>query len=111
NIEIPEIDFSNDGSSTDAFKSLAQITGEYVNYTVTFINEKVVGNKKGEKTDYKVITVNPFNVSEEDALTIRLLFQNGTNYMITSYAASVDDKSPVDFTYEVILKEAGPKKK
>jgi hypothetical protein len=107
NIEIPEIDYSNDGSSTEAFKSLAEILGEYVNYTVTFINEKEVG----KKINYKVITVDPFNVAEEDILTIRQLFQDGKNYMITSYAASVDDKSSVDFTYEVILKMNKTKKK
>jgi hypothetical protein len=107
NIEIPEINYSNDGSSTEAFKSMAEILGEYVNYTVTFINEKQVG----KKINYKVITVDPFNVAEEDILTIRQLFQDGKNYMITSYAASVDDKSPVDFTYEVILKMDKTKKK
>lgn len=110
NIEIPEIGYSNDGSSTDSFKSFQELAGQYVNYTVTFINEKEVGNKKGAKTNYKVITVDPFNVTEEDALTLRQLFKNGKNYMITSYAAPADDKNPVDFSYEVNLKKANPKK-
>ena len=110
NIEIPEIGYSNDGSSTDSFKSFQELAGQYVNYTVTFINEKEVGNKKGTKTNYKVITVDPFNVTEEDALTLRQLFKDGKNYMITSYAAPADDKNPVDFTYEVYLKKANPKK-
>jgi hypothetical protein len=110
NIEIPEIGYSNDGNSIDGFKSMSEIMGEYVNYTVTFINEKVAGNKKGEKADYKVITVDPFNVSEEDALTIRQLFKDGKTYMITSYAAPADQKSPVDYTYEVHFKVKGPKK-
>ena len=110
NIEIPEIGYSNDGSSTDSFKSFQELAGQYVNYTVTFINEKEVGNKKGTKTNYKVITVDPFNVTEEDALTLRQLFKDGKNYMITSYAAPANDKNPVDFTYEVNLKKANPKK-
>jgi len=110
NIEIPEIGYSNDGSSTATFKSIQQILGQYVNYTVTFINEKEVGNKNGKKTNYKVITVNPFNVTEQDALTLRQLFKDGRNYMITSYAAPVGDKNPVDFTYKVNLKTTGPKK-
>jgi hypothetical protein len=110
NIEIPEIGFSNDGSSTDSFKSLQELAGQYVNYTVTFINEKEVGNKKGAKTNYKVITVDPFNVTEEDALTLRQLFKDGKNYMITSYAAPADDKNSVDFSYEINLKEKSPKK-
>jgi hypothetical protein len=111
NIEIPEIGYNNDGSSTDSFKSLQEIAGQYVNYTVTFINEREVGNKKGAKTNYKVITVDPFNVTEEDALTLRQLFKDGKNYMITSYAAPADDKNPVDFSYEVHLKENSAKKK
>jgi len=110
NIEIPEIGYSNDGNSIDGFKSFKELAGEYVNYTVTFINEKEVGNKNGKKTNYKVITVNPFNVTEEDALTLRQLFKDGKNYMITSYAAPIDDKNPVDFTYQVNLKKTGPKK-
>ncbi|MFB3163722.1 peptidase M6 [Neobacillus sp. 179-J 1A1 HS] len=110
-ITIPEIGYSNDGSSTDSFKSFQELAGQYVNYTVTFINEKEVGNKKGAKTNYKVITVDPFNVTEEDALTLRQLFKDGKNYMITSYAAPADDKNPVDFSYEVHLKENSAKKK
>lgn len=110
NIEIPEIGYSNDGSSTDSFKSFQELAGQYVNYTVTFINEKEVGNKKGAKTNYKVITVDPFNVTEEDALTLRQLFKDGKNYMITSYAAPAEDKNPVDFSYEVHLKENSAKK-
>nr|WP_263324045.1 immune inhibitor A [Neobacillus sp. Marseille-Q6967] len=111
NIEIPEIGYSNDGSSTDGFMSPQEIAGQYVDYTVTFINEKLVGNKNGQKANYKVITVDPFNVTEEDALTLRQLFQNGKNYMITSYAAPADDKNPVDFSYEVQLKKPNPKKR
>jgi hypothetical protein len=110
NIEIPEISYSNDGSSTDSFKSFQELAGQYVNYTVTFINEKEVGNKKGAKTNYKVITVDPFNLTEEDALTLRQLFKDGKNYLITSYAAPAEDKNPVDFSCEVNLKKAYPKK-
>jgi hypothetical protein len=111
NIEIPEIEYINDGSSIDDFKSFKELAGEYVNYTVTFINEKEIGNKKGKKTNYKVINVNPFNVTEKDVLTLRQLFQDGKNYMITSYAASIDDKNPVDFTYEINLKTQNLNKK
>ncbi|WP_053361154.1 immune inhibitor A domain-containing protein [Bacillus sp. FJAT-27251] len=105
NIEIPEIGFSHDGSSTEEFMSLNKVLGEYVEYTVTFINEREVGAKKGAKTNYKVVTVDPFNVTEENALQLRQLFQDGKNYMITSYAAPADQKSAVDFSYEVQLKE------
>jgi len=112
NIEIPEIGFKQDGSNLDVFKSKAEILGEYVEYTVTFINERQVGNKKNPKTKYKVIQVDPFNVTETNALKLRQLFKDGSNYMITSYAAPPHDKNPVDFTYEVKLKDKKkPKKK
>lgn len=111
NIEIPEIGYTNDGSSTEGFKSFQELAGQYVNYTVTFINEKEVGNKKGAKTNYKVITVDPFNVTETEALNLKQLFKDGKNYMITSYAAPANDKNPVEFTYEVELKKKSPKKK
>lgn len=111
NIEIPEIGFKNDASSVSAFKSLNEIMGQYVNYTVTFINEKEVGNKNGKKTNYKVVTVDPFNVTEQDALTLRQLFQDGKNYMVTTYAAPIGDRNPVDFTYQVNLKTNNSHKK
>lgn len=110
NIEVPEIGYSNDGSLTDEFMTLNEILGKYVEYTVTFINEREVGSKKGKQTYYKVLTVEPFDVTEEDALTLRQLFQDGKNYMITTYAAPTGDRSYVDFTYEINLKDIGTKK-
>jgi hypothetical protein len=110
NISVPEIGFTHDGSSTDAFMSMNEILGKYVEYTVTFVNEKQVAAKKGSKPVYKVVTVDPFNVTEEKALELRQLFQDGKNYMITSYAAPADDKNSVDFSYEVQLKEKTLKK-
>ena len=109
NIEIPEIDFSDDGSSIDTILSLNEILGKYVDYTVTFINEREIAAKKGSQTYYKVVTVEPFNVTEEDALNLRQLFQDGKNYMVTTYAAPENDKNPVDFTYNIKLKEINPK--
>ncbi|MBT2692258.1 choice-of-anchor J domain-containing protein [Bacillus sp. ISL-55] len=107
NVSIPEISFSQDGSSTDAFTSMNEILGKYVEYTVTFLNEKQAA---GKKPVYKVVTVDPFNVTEEDALQLRQLFKDGKNYMITSYAAPADDKNPVEFSYEVQLREKKGKK-
>lgn len=111
NISIPEIGYSNDGSSTDNFKSLDEIIGKYAEYTVTFINEKTVGKGKGAKTEYKVTHVEPFNVTEEKALQLRKAFKDGKNYMITTYAAPADKKNPVDFTYEIEYKKDKKKPK
>lgn len=108
NIEIPEIGLISDGSLTDDLMSRNQLLGQYVEYTVTFINEREIGTKNGSQTYYKIVTVEPFNVTEEDALTLRQLFQDGKNYMITTYAAPSDDKSYVDFSYEVLFKQISP---
>ena len=102
NIQIPEIGLIFDGSSMDNLISNDQLTKNYVEYAVTFINEK---NGK-----YKIVDVDPFNVSEEDALQLRELFKEGKTYMKTWYAAQQDSLTPVDFEYEVFLKTQGPKK-
>lgn len=111
NIEIPEIGFTNDGSTTDDLKSIDEVLGQYVEYTVTFINEKTVGKGKNARTEYKVVHVEPFNVAENKeekerkALLLRQLFKDGKNYMITTYAAPEGKKNPVDFTYEIEYKD------
>ena len=109
NISIPEIDFSNDGSSLNGLSSVQEVTEQYVDYAVTFINEKTVG-KNGKNTKYKVVDVDPFNVTEEDALDLRQLFKDGTNYMVVWYAPPIGDKGVADFTYEIQTKDETKKK-
>lgn len=104
NIEVSEAGFSADGSSVEPFKSLAEVKGEYVDFTVTFIQTK----KNGQQ---KVVHVDPFNVNDKDALQIRNFLTEGNVKMITSYAAKEGDKNPVEFTYEVGLKSNNGKKK
>lgn len=112
NITIPEIGLSYDGSSMDGFVSLSELMGQYVNYTVTFINEKVKANgKKSSGNEFTVITVDPFNVTEVDALTIKKLFKDGNNYMITTHAAPVGYRDPVSFTYQINIKKPNQKPK
>lgn len=104
NIEIPEIQLAYDGTSMDGFMSKDELLKDYVNYAVTFVNE----DKHGK---HKVIHVDPFNTTEQDALQLRQLFKDGKNYMITWYAAPSDNLNPVPFEYSVQLKEQGPKNK
>lgn len=104
NIEIPEIGLSYDGSNLDAFKSKAELAGNFVNYAVTFINE----DKHGK---YQVFHVDPFNITEQDQLKLRNMFKKGTTYMTTWYAAPEEINTAVDFSYEVHLQDKGPKKK
>lgn len=103
NIAIPEIGLSYDGSSTDDFLSKGELAEDYVNYSVTFVN-------KDEHGKYKVKHVDPFNVTDEDALQLRQLFKKGTNYMTTWYSAPSDQVDPVPFEYEIKLKSNNGKK-
>ncbi|WP_214480572.1 choice-of-anchor J domain-containing protein [Bacillus sp. SM2101] len=110
NIEIPEIDYVHDGNSLDGLKSINEVKGQYVDYAVTFINERAVG-KDGKNKKYKVVNVEPFNVNDEDALELRQLFKDGKNYMIIWYAPPAGTKGFVDFTYEIITKSDSKKDK
>ncbi|WP_226037052.1 choice-of-anchor J domain-containing protein [Aquibacillus saliphilus] len=103
NIEILEIGINYDGSSLVGLQSKAELLQEYVNYSVTFVNE----NKQGK---YKVEHIDPFNITEEEALNLKNLFKSGTNYMTTWYAAPEGSNQSIPFDYSVDLKEQGPKK-
>ncbi|XKE94151.1 immune inhibitor A [Metaplanococcus flavidus] len=96
-------DFSNDGSSTDAFQSLGQLKGEYVNFTTTFIQTKKNGKQH-------VFNVDPFNVTEKEALDLQNVLREGNVKMITSYAAEEGQKEAKEFTYEVKYKVDNPNK-
>lgn len=90
-------DFSADGTSTDAFQSLGQLKGQYVDFTTTFIQTK----KNGQQS---VFHVDPFNVTEQEALDLQQVLREGNLKMITSYAAAPDQKAAQEFTYEVLYK-------
>ncbi|RWZ58912.1 peptidase M6 [Halobacillus fulvus] len=103
NVEVPEIGLSYDGSTKEPFMSKAELLKDYVNYGVTFLKEK----KNGK---YQVVEVDPFNITEEDALELQQVFRPGKTYMTTYYAAPQDSLNPVDFDYQVEYKDKGPKK-
>lgn len=103
NISIPEIGFSESGSSTEGFQSIGQIKNEYLKYVVTFIQTKKNGKER-------VYHVNPFTVTDTQALDIQKILKEGNVKMITSYAANPGQLNSVDFAYEVILKGDKPNK-
>ncbi len=105
NISIPEADIALNGKSSieDDFVNENELKENYVNYGVTFIKE----NKGGK---HKIIEVDPFDVTEEDALNIKKAFRPGKTYMTTYYAAPQDELNSVPFEYEIEYKEKGPKK-
>ncbi|WP_033542706.1 immune inhibitor A domain-containing protein [Planococcus sp. CAU13] len=96
-------DFSNDGSSTEAFQSLGQLKGEYVDFTTTFIQTKKNGKER-------VFHVDPFNVTDKEALDLQQVLREGNVKMITSYAAPEGQKEAQEFTYEVLYKKDNPNK-
>jgi hypothetical protein len=110
NIEIPEIGLYFAGDSLDGFMSLNELLGRYVTYEAAFINEKSLG-KGNNIPHYRVLEVDPFNLTEEQVLTLRDFFSGGNNYMIFWYAAEVGDKNPVDYSYEIITKSEAAKAK
>ncbi|ANU18119.1 peptidase M6 [Planococcus maritimus] len=91
-------DFSADGTSTEPFQSLGQLKGEYVDFTTTFIQTKKNGKQR-------VFNVDPYNVTEKQALDLQQVLREGNLKMITSYAAAPDQKQAKEFTYEVLYKE------
>lgn len=103
NISIPEIGLLKTGDSTDGFQSIGQIKKEYLEYVVTFIQTKKNGKER-------VYHVDPFNVTDSQALDIRRILKEGNVKMITSYAAKPGQLNPIDFSYEVILKGDKPNK-
>ena len=101
NIELG--DFSAAGTSTDVFQSLGQLKGDYVNFTTTFIQTKKNGKER-------VFHVDPFNVTEKQALDLQQVLREGNVKMITSYAAEEGQKEAKEFTYEVLYKKDNPNK-
>ncbi|MFZ5354255.1 MAG: choice-of-anchor J domain-containing protein [Bacillota bacterium] len=99
NIQIPEIGYFNAGNTLDGFTSIDKLLGVTVEYSVTFINEKTHGNSG--KVSYKVLNIDPFNVTEQDALSLQGYLNHGNNYMIVWYAAPAGKVGVVDYNYEL----------
>lgn len=110
NIEIPEIGLHFAGDSVDEFISINELLEQYVTYQVVFINEKSLGKGKNIP-NYRVLNIDPYNVTEEQVLTLRDFFSGGNNYMVIWFAANIGDKDPVDYSYEIITKNEAAKAK
>jgi hypothetical protein len=91
--------FANDGMSTQAFKSLGETKSEYVQFLTTFIYTDEAGKES-------VVHIDPFDVTNKDALNVQEILKAGNVKMITSYAATPGKNNPVDFTYEVLYDDA-----
>lgn len=103
NIEISEIGYYNDCSSMDGFYSIDEITETYVEYEVSFINEKSLGVGTNEQF-YEVLNIDPFNITEAEVITLKKFFSGGNNIMVIWYPAPAGTKGTVDYSYEIVLK-------
>jgi len=103
NIEIPEIKYINDCSNIDSFVNLQKLLGNYVNYSITFINEKYT-NKGTEPQHYQVKTIDLVNMKDGDAVELQKFLSSGNNYMLVWYAAPEGNKGAVDYSYDIVLK-------
>ncbi|WP_082235883.1 immune inhibitor A domain-containing protein [Halobacillus massiliensis] len=101
-IAVPEAGISYNGNNDiqEDFVNENELKENYVNYGVTFIKENPGGK-------HEVIEVDPFNVTQEDALNIKKAFRPGKTYMTTYYAAPQDELNPVPFEYEIKFKDKG----
>ncbi len=97
-IEIPEIGFSSDCSSKDDFYSIHEIRDISVKYAVVFINKMPLG----EEGIYRITSIDPFQVTEDNAKELREFFGFGDNYMVVWYAAPDGVKGVADYDYEII---------
>ncbi|MBN2287411.1 MAG: immune inhibitor A [Tissierellales bacterium] len=103
NIAIPEIDYMNDCSSLEGFVSLHELLGIHVDYAVTFVNKKALGIGNNEAF-YDVLNIEPFNVTDDEAIRLKEFLGGGENYMIIWYAAPEGVMGAVDYTYEIMRK-------
>jgi hypothetical protein len=110
NIEIPEIGYANDCTSVEGLMSIDELKGNYVEYALTFINQKSLG-KGNNQSNYRVLNIDPMNITEADAIQLKEFLSGGKNYMIVWYAAPTGTKGAVDFTYEITTKSEFAKTK
>jgi Uncharacterized protein conserved in bacteria len=103
NIAIPEIGYSNNCDSLEGFHSIDEILKIYVDYSLVFINQKSLGKGKNQSS-YRVLNIDPMNMSDAEAIMLKDFLSGGKNYMIVWYAAPVGTKGTVDFTYKITTK-------
>lgn len=104
-------------TDTSGFKSLEQITGQYVNYQVEFIGFMKNYDKqkaKGHDNQVKVIRLpSLINMSESDRVELADLLRSSKYdriVMMTTFAAPEGTANSVPYDYDVVLKSTGKKK-
>ncbi|WP_066174925.1 immune inhibitor A domain-containing protein [Bacillus marinisedimentorum] len=109
-IAITGTDVTYDGSSMDGLNSLDEVTKTYVDYNVSFINEKSLG-KGNNQQNYQVLNIDPFNVTEADSIRLKEFLSGGNNYMVIWYSSPEGKPGVVPYSYEIQTKSEANKKK
>jgi hypothetical protein len=89
----------SDGSSTDVFMSIDEVLDRKVEYQLSFVNEI-----ERRRTDnlYRVLSLEPFSVSEDDSAELYSFFRGGNNYMVVWYPAPEGVKGTVAYEYRLV---------
>lgn len=109
NIRVEEIGYFEPADSTELFKSIEQVRQQYTDYLVSF-----VGVKKGNHGMAKVVHVdNLLNFTEGTAKEIQEML-NDASYdyivMMITHASKQNNANYVDYDYEIVEHQTGPKK-
>lgn len=97
NIRIDAVGYENDGGNLDDFQGLNEVVGRYVDYLVTFIQEKPQGN-------HTVIHVDPFNMTSDEEKELESFTQLNPGdelVMTVTYGAPQGDLAYADYEYDV----------
>ncbi|GAA0597858.1 hypothetical protein GCM10009001_12480 [Virgibacillus siamensis] len=100
NISVDAVNFSNDGSSTDDFKSLDEVQKNYVDYLISIIE---IEEDDGEK-EYDVKEINPLNFTDDDMKKIKEEIESDDDervIMTVTYGAPDDGLNNVDYSYKL----------
>ncbi|MCC3371503.1 choice-of-anchor J domain-containing protein [Cohnella sp. REN36] len=97
-------------TSTDAFQSLEQSTGQYVDYQIQFIGfKKGGGNKKGDEKAKIIRLRSPLNMSESDRIDLADMIHSAQFdkvVMMTTFAAPAGTNNAVQYDYDVVMKNS-----
>lgn len=100
NISVDAVNYSNNGNSTNDFKSLNEVQKNYVDYLISIIE---IEEDDGEK-EYDVKEINPLNFTDEDKIRLKeeIESDDGEKVIMTvTYGAPNDGLNSVDYSYEL----------
>ena len=100
--------YYNDCSVLDGFINPDKLVDKNkIRYAVTFVNELPVSSWFSKtfsnvERKYNVLTVEPFNISEQETKELKTFFTNGKTYMLVWYPAENDKSLPAPYDYKIV---------